>query len=187
MSRAVRNQVGTTSDHTNTLGLFQVQLQLRILCNHGTYQQPYSWNKRKLIDETEAVEMDRGAGAEVTCSVCKETMPRFSAGSIYKHYIDSCKHVLCSECITDNVRSSQQKHSENVDKFPSHCPLCFSNIQLANGNGYSPSQQAILSGHSEAYFRPYGRSSKMEALVADVQKDLWTTKRYGAVFTTLNQ
>lgn len=177
MTRAVRNQVGTSLDRTNTLGLFQVQLQLRILCNHGTFQQPYSWNKRRTIDETEAVDMDRGLGAEVTCSVCRETMPRFSTGSTYKHYIQSCKHVLCSECIDDTVPASQPRYAGDEGRFPSRCPLCFPNAQFANRNGYPPSQQGIHPGPEEDYFRPYGRSSKMEVLVEDVKKDIEWTKR----------
>jgi hypothetical protein len=178
MSRAVRNQVGAGFHHTNTLGMFQVQLALRILCNHGTWQQRYSWKNRRLLDETEAVEMDLGGGAEVTCFLCKETMPRFSAGTIYKHY-NFCKHVICYECITDTTSTGTRSNADNDDHFPPRCPFCYPNVQANAVNGSSQSHQPTQILEPEAYFCSQGRSSKMEYLIRDVQENLWTTKRYG--------
>jgi hypothetical protein len=69
MFRAVRKQNGVF-DQKSTLGMFQVQLQLRIICSDGTWQQPFSWNRRKLHlpDEREAVEASLGRDGEITCS-----------------------------------------------------------------------------------------------------------------------
>lgn len=169
MFRAVHNQVGIF-DHNSTLGMFQVQLQLRILCNHGTYQQPFSWNRRKLhlLDEREDMENSLGRDGEITCSVCRQTMPIFGTGSMYKRYTEHCKHVLCSECLNGRMPSSQGSAEHDEDRLPSSCPLCPS---------ISQSQHSVQSDHSDNYFRPYGRSSKMEALIEDVRQDLWSTKR----------
>ncbi|RAR10299.1 dna repair and recombination protein rad5c [Stemphylium lycopersici] len=67
MFRAVRNQNGVF-DQKSTLGMFQVQLQLRIICNHGTWQQPFSWSRRKLhlLDEREALEASLGQDAKAS-------------------------------------------------------------------------------------------------------------------------
>ena len=176
MFRAVRNQVGVY-DRNSTLGMFQVQLQLRILCNHGTFQQPFSWNRRKLhlLDEREAMEITLGQEGEVRCSACRQNMPLFGVGTMYKRYTEHCIHVLCSECIEESAASSQNGAAQGQDGFPSKCPLCAPMWSSMSGIA---SSQSMQSGDSETYFRPCGHSSKMEALLVDVKRDLWTTKRY---------
>jgi hypothetical protein len=173
MSRAVRNQVSIL-DHPNTLGMFQVQLQLRILCNHGTYQQPFSWNRRKLLLQDEREDLENGLGNEgqAVCSNCHQAMP-LGGGTVYKRYTENCMHVLCSDCIPTSMSGSQR------ERFPGDCPLCPILRQMISGNDPSQSQQPMHPEHSENYFRPYGRSSKMEALISDVCEDLQSTKRYG--------
>ncbi|KAF1946973.1 hypothetical protein EJ02DRAFT_334582 [Clathrospora elynae] len=165
MFRAVRNQNGVF-DQKSTLGMFQVQLQLRIICNHGTWQQPFSWNRRKLhlLDEREAMEASLGRDGEVTCSACRQTMPLFNTGSMFRRYTEHCRHVLCSECLEQSISSGHES-------LPSSCPLCTSL--------WAASRQAPRSKHTlqeDAYFRMEGRSSKMDALMRDVLADISTTK-----------
>ncbi|PVI07636.1 hypothetical protein DM02DRAFT_637872 [Periconia macrospinosa] len=161
MMRAARNQVGGL-DQKSTLGLFQVQLQLRILCNHGTYQQPFSWNRRKLhlIDEREAMEASMGRESEVTCSACRETMSILDT-IMFRRYTENCRHVLCSECIDDSDENNL-----------TNCPLC--STLWKQTSTHSQSHHAPV---DEKYFRPQGTSSKMEALMRDVQINVNTTKR----------
>lgn len=178
MFRAVKNQVGVF-DHKSTLGMFQVQLQLRILCNHGTYQQPFSWNRRKLhlLDEREAMEMTLGSDGEVTCSVCKQTMPMCGAGSTYKRYTEHCRHVLCFECVEESMSSTQKSIDMSQDSLSASCPLCALIRESMTGTVPSQSQNSTHSEELYSYFRKYGRSSKMEVLLRDIQSDLWSTKR----------
>lgn len=159
MLRAAKNQVGGF-DQKSTLGLFQVQLQLRILCNHGTYQQPFSWNRRKihLLDEREATEASLGRDAEVTCSTCKQTMPLIGAGAMFRRFDEHCRHVLCSECMDESMPDVQPGTATS-------CPLCSSLWKT------HPTHE------DEQYFRTQGKSSKIEALMEDVNIDLWNTKR----------
>ncbi|KAF2114941.1 SNF2 family N-terminal domain-containing protein [Lophiotrema nucula] len=172
MSRAIRNQVGAY-EHKGMLGMFQMQLQLRILCNHGTYQQPFSWNRRKmhLQDEREDMQSSFGGDGEVTCSACKQTMSAFGSGlSTYRRYADICKHILCIECIEQSLPQGQTT-------YPTECPLCSS--LWGSMNSSQRSQQSARSAHSmdsDTYFRSEGHSSKMLALMADVLIDLPTTK-----------
>ncbi|KAF2866465.1 P-loop containing nucleoside triphosphate hydrolase protein [Massariosphaeria phaeospora] len=165
MFRAVRNQVGVF-DHKSTLGLFQVQLQLRILCNPGTYQQPFSWTRRKLylLDEREDVESAVGRNGEVTCSACQTTMPLFGPGTMYQRYTENCKHVLCSECI-------EQSMSNMEDSGHTKCPLCSFKWGIS-----SKSDRAAQSSETDSYFRAEGRSSKIETLMLDVQTDMDMSK-----------
>jgi len=167
MFRAVRNQNGTF-DQKSTLGMFQVQLQLRILCNHGTWQQPFSWNRRKLhlLDEREAMEISLGRDGEITCSVCRQPMPAFNSGSMFRRYTENCRHVLCSQCL---IQSTPSGH----DEIPSKCPLC-----QPLWNMSTESRHFMDASHEDTYFRANGRSSKMEVLMNDVSVDIWNTKRY---------
>ncbi|KAF1361982.1 hypothetical protein EJ07DRAFT_109148, partial [Lizonia empirigonia] len=165
MFRAVRNQVGVF-DQKSTLSMFQIQLQLRILCNHGTWQQLFSWSRRKLylLDEREAREADVGKDGEATCSACRQTMPLFGLGSMFRRYEENCRHVLCSECLEQSTQSDE-------DHLPTSCPLCTSLWS-------SLKRPQLSKGHSQEdmYFRADGKSSKMEAPMSDVLKDVSTTK-----------
>lgn len=165
MFRAVRNQA-EHYDQNSTLGMFQVQLQLRILCNHGTWQQPFSWNRHKLhlLDEREAVEASLGRDGEATCSACRQTMPLFGTGSEFRRYAD-CRHILCSECVDQSVPNSR-------DQVSTRCPLCMPLWRPADQ--ICRSKQA---SQEDTYFREEGRSSKMEALMRDVRHEVWISKR----------
>lgn len=165
MFRAVRNQA-EVFDQNSTLGMFQVQLQLRILCNHGTWQQPFSWNRRKLhlLDEREAVEASLGRDGEATCSACRQTLPLFGTGSDFRRYPD-CRHILCSECVDQSMPNGD-------DQSPTRCPLCMPFWRSAHQRN-RPKQGS----QEDTYFRASGRSSKMEALMYDVVQDVWATKR----------
>ncbi|KAF2638942.1 hypothetical protein P280DRAFT_404018 [Massarina eburnea CBS 473.64] len=167
MMRAAKNKVGGF-DQRSTLGLFQVQLQLRILCNHGTFQQPFSWNRRKLHlqDEREAMEALQGREGEVTCSACKSTMPLIGPGSMYRRFTEHCRHVLCSECIEESIPDASVRQTAD-------CPLC--------STLWTQPQQMLKGSHrpeDDRYFRAQGRSTKMEYLLRDVQIDVTTTKRF---------
>jgi len=148
--------------------LFQVQLQLRILCNHGSYQQPFSWTRRKLdlLDEREAVAVWMGKDGEVSCSVCKERMPLMGEGSVFRRFDAYCRHILCLGCLEESKPQGQED-------LPTVCPLCPSLLKRHSGSLYSSHRL-----EEEKYFKPQGRSSKIEALMADVKQDLHSTKRY---------
>lgn len=164
MFRAVRNQAEIL-DQTSTLGMFQIQLQLRILCNHGTWQQPFSWNRRKLhlLDEREAVEASLGRDGEATCSGCRQTLPLFGTGADFRRYAD-CRHILCSECV---VQSISEEDDTSVE-----CPMCSSLWGPARQG-----QRTKQSSQEDTYFRADGKSSKMEALMCDVIRNVDKTKR----------
>ncbi|CAI9627663.1 unnamed protein product [Alternaria burnsii] len=148
MFRTIKNQNGVF-DQKSTLGMFQVQLQLRIICNHGTWQQPFSWNRRKLhlLDEREAVEASLGRDGELTCSACRQTLPLFN-----------------TECLSTSMTNDQEN-------LPSRCPLC---QPLWDANSGAP--RSNHASQEDTYFRPNGRSSKMECLMEDVSVDVWNTK-----------
>lgn len=101
MGQAVRNLAGEL-ETKSALSLFQIQLQLRILCNHGTWQPPFSWTRRSRdrLDEIEAgIELNWDSRSEVACKVCAERFPASSCSTLYRQYSQVCKHVICMRCI----------------------------------------------------------------------------------------
>ncbi|RSL78668.1 hypothetical protein CEP51_008014 [Fusarium floridanum] len=72
--RTIKNRVGEI-ENSSKFGLFQMTLQLRILCNHGTFQKAFSWHRRSLQDEKEAVLGSHGRNGEITCAGCRQVMP----------------------------------------------------------------------------------------------------------------
>lgn len=173
MFRAISNQNGMF-DAKSTLGMFQVRLQLRIMCNHGTWQQPFSWSRRKLhmIDEREALEGALGQEGEITCSACRQTMPLLSVGSMFRRYTEHCRHVLCLECLGYSMLEDQEK-------FPTACPLC-APLWGSSAHAFRSQEEP----QEDLYFRGEGHSSKMEALVTDVLEDITTSKRWLTKGTT---
>lgn len=168
MFRAVSNQA-ERFDQNSTLGMFQIQLQLRTLCNHGTWQQPFSWNRRKLhlLDEREAVEASLGRDGEATCSACRQSLPLFGTGSDFRRYAN-CRHILCSECVGQNIPISE--HQLNYQ-----CPLCIPLWRPASQD--HAGHRAKQGSQEDTYFRTFGKSSKMETLIYDVVQNVWATKR----------
>lgn len=175
MFRAVKNRNGEV-DTKSTLGMFQVQLQLRIICNHGTWQQPFSWTRRKLYlqDEREAMETSLEKDGEKNCFICKQSMPIYNTGSTFRHFEGNC-HVICSQCLEQSLPSSQER-------LPSKCPVCYPLWKQFEGT-----PQTQPTALEDTYFRAEGQSSKMETLMRDVLTDLSTTKRQVVVYNNVNQ
>ena len=164
MMQAVRNQVGEQESHS-ALSLFQVILQLRVLCNHGTWQQPFSWTRRNLnsLDEVEAsIELTLGAGSEVTCTLCMSRFPTSGCTSMYRRYTQICRHILCTRCIEQTVQTDYELPS-------TVCPLCAPTVVH--------DLQLFHTGEHNTYFQGHGCSAKMKALMDDVLPHIWTTKR----------
>lgn len=141
-------------------GMFQAQLQLRLLCNHGTFQRQFrSAGARTLLHEREDALAIAGTHGEMSCSVCKRLISTFEIDSALQ--VESlCAHVLCLQC---------QPSAEG------RCPLC----QVTEYG-----QRATQTDHAhhgaflvEEYFHPEGRSSKMDALIRDIKDSDAADKR----------
>uniref|UniRef100_A0A0D2XLY5 Helicase ATP-binding domain-containing protein n=1 Tax=Fusarium oxysporum (strain Fo5176) TaxID=660025 RepID=A0A0D2XLY5_FUSOF len=52
---------------SSQFGMFQMWLQLRIVCNHGTHQKLFSWHRRSLLEEREAIVGTAGQYGEISC------------------------------------------------------------------------------------------------------------------------
>jgi SWI/SNF-related matrix-associated actin-dependent regulator of chromatin subfamily A3 len=172
MNRALRQRAGEAhSQGKSIFGMFQIQLQLRILCNHGTYQHPLSWLRRSLLDEREDALCLIGGSSEVNCSVCRDPMPIVGSNHVYGTYPGNCAHVLCSECLEED-ETARGEGGDEIRK----CPLCtISGVPAFATGGIRPG--GATDDQHDSYLRPEGHSSKMSSLICDIREDLWKTKR----------
>ncbi|KAJ4267530.1 hypothetical protein NW762_003637 [Fusarium torreyae] len=168
------------AEKSSQFGMFQMRLQLRILCNHGTYQKLFSWHRRSLIEEREAVIGTAGRHGEVSCVGCEQPMPVLGLDLSKKMFDDECAHVLCEKCIKESNFAGSETSSRR-------CPVCVRWYQAPpSANDAQDSQEAsrskkrrkktLVEDNHEHYFNDVGHSTKIQAIVEDVRKDLWTTK-----------
>jgi hypothetical protein len=169
MDRLIREQASNVRSSGNPFGMFQAQLQLRILCNHGTFQ------KRDLRLEREEALASFGRYGEVGCSFCKETLPMLSAiragGSESR-----CRHMLCPDCVADQSDADDLA----TGAAPIECPVCTSaNTKRAriDCHAMKPQFRKDTRQHHHSFNEP-GTSTKIMALMADLEEGLMETKRF---------
>ncbi|KAI1488686.1 SNF2 family N-terminal domain-containing protein [Biscogniauxia mediterranea] len=177
--RTIRHRVGEV-EKSSKFGLFQANLQMRILCNHGTFQKPFSWHHRNSRDEREAVVSALGRNGEITCAGCQQPMPILGSSRLGNGFREQCAHVLCSECIEESSLPGATTQTQ-------HCPVCArwrsmhvqveGGVDLAGGVAMpdAPAKEA-MEDYDDCYFNAEGCSTKMRAVIEDVRKNLWTTK-----------
>ncbi|KAL3709328.1 hypothetical protein TMatcc_003118 [Talaromyces marneffei ATCC 18224] len=172
MQRFIIQKVGEYNEQ-KTFGMFQIFLQLRSLCNHGTYQRPFSWTKKILFDEEADPVCSITRDSLARCVGCREPLPLISSES-RPAYAENCKHVLCQECSPATEDSSDPGIRPN-------CPICKSRrvmpFSLSRNNHPQSRESTDTENDDDGYLRSNGYSSKMTMLVSDVQKALNTTKR----------
>ncbi|KAL4414676.1 SNF2 family domain-containing protein [Colletotrichum abscissum] len=170
LMRTIKQKVGEV-EKSSKFGLFQANLQMRILCNHGTFQKPFSWHRRSYrldLDEREAAVSALGQNAELTCNGCHQPMPILGFNRLRNASEKQCPHVFCSECLDDSdLSSSANLASASRER---HCPVC------DNWKKSAKISSTGLGADDADYFNTVGYSTKMEALIRDVQVDVSTTK-----------
>ncbi|CAM1506220.1 Fc.00g058610.m01.CDS01 [Cosmosporella sp. VM-42] len=184
LDRYIRQQVGE-HEVRSKFGLFQAHLQLRILCNHGTHQKIFSWKKRSIEDEKQALLAELGLNAERQCAMCRQPRPIIDLGNVASRFVEDCAHILCSDCL-DDYDSFRGGNSP-----VRHCPLCESfGRSLHDASSQSPTSglvdgrdivmQDADTSHdgvddADSYFNPSGHSTKIRALIQDVKDALQAT------------
>jgi SWI/SNF-related matrix-associated actin-dependent regulator of chromatin subfamily A3 len=158
---------------TSTIRVFHISLQLRIFCNHGTYQNPLGWAK---VDEADLAEEEYNSAlrsyGQVKCSACRQKMPIEDSTLRFHQFTTECRHVLCFDCVMNDSHNLDQSPLANLRPVERQCPLC-----LKKGIKSSPRG---LNGQDSrsSYFQANGHSSKLSAVIQDLQEDLQHHKRY---------
>ncbi|KAI0514753.1 hypothetical protein F5B22DRAFT_636859 [Xylaria bambusicola] len=161
LQRSVSEKVGQFDKHRE-FGLFQAQLQLRILCNHGTYQKPFSW-KRIALQLDESLAAGSGTNFESKCDGCEQPRPALILTT------NSCGHFFCTSCL-----EYLEEILKPTDSMP--CPRChYKDAAKCLRNGTVPTRVNNPKRNyrdtlaRSAYFKETGFSTKMNALVEDVK------------------
>jgi len=196
LNRQIREQANNHTVSTK-FGLFQAHLQLRIFCNHGTYQKMFSWHRRNmnLHEEQEALDLEFGFDGELKCSACYMPRPVLGTNLRSNKFNTNCAHKFCEDCYEAYTNVGGEGSSQ------SGCPLCAKLAKSfakagntshgqrtmqhnqstwidADGDVPMIGQATVALTHDESYFLETGFSTKMQALVEDVLQDLEYTKRH---------
>lgn len=148
-------------------GQFQIQLQLRLLCNHGTFQKPFSSGKDDLQTQTEDIAGSIGKDGELRCSRCHEKTPILATNCTVSRDLP-CKHILCDGCM------GELSDDAMVTGVEGGCMYC----EDVNRTSSRVSDHV----RHKPDFNPLGYSSKMEQLMKDVGDRLAQTK--SIIFST---
>lgn len=176
MASLIREKVSRNPERGTQFSIFQVQLQLRLLCNHGTFQRGFQRDShRDRRAEREDFLHALGTSVELTCSVCGIPVPVFdTVGTAPEAFGRLCRHKLCQECMEDmGVDSCAWRTSGS-------CPLCVTKGKKSRTAGnIAEAHTAPERREGElGYFNPLGFSSKVSALLSDLASTPFGTKRY---------
>ena len=165
MSQFIRDKAKLNPAKRDAFGIFQAQLQLRLVCNHGTYQKPFTKNKhRDTKAEREEFLYTLGKNAESICSQCGIPIAVFDLiGDSYAH-CRQCGHKLCQDCILQNSKGPE--NPENPTE--STCPICNRISRYPDNCRTPPKKYLECDDGKEGYFNKIGVSSKIEALIRDL-------------------
>ncbi|KAF5637162.1 SNF2 family domain protein [Fusarium sp. NRRL 52700] len=171
MACIIKGRASIASEKRNGFGIFQAQLQLRLLCNHGTFQKPFRINDhRDKKAEREDFLYSLGGNAQITCSLCGIPIPAFDLLGVSDSYSHPCGHKLCQECILQNDEAGGAFPENSFLTRP--CPLCKSTIETS----HCPDIQSFPEELDDDHFNREGYSSKMNALIQDLEKSPSGTK-----------
>ncbi|KAI1060017.1 hypothetical protein LB506_012626 [Fusarium annulatum] len=170
MACLIKAKASLGPEKRNGFGIFQAQLQLRLLCNHGTFQKPFKdTNHRDRKAEREDFLYSLGSTAQITCSLCGIPIPAFDLLGGSESYNHPCGHKLCQECILQNNEAGVFSENSFLTR---PCPLCKGTIEESHCSA-SQSFPGELDGD---HFNTEGYSSKMNALIQDLENSPHGTK-----------
>jgi SWI/SNF-related matrix-associated actin-dependent regulator of chromatin subfamily A3 len=173
--KRVRQHCSEARNVKGYFGFFQLHIQLRRLCNHGSHQRPISqvpWFE----DPEVTFELLQQKGHS-TCTYCKIVVTGVNhLQDNLSGRLTPCGHLLCFECFP---RYQQElKNNDGIGLL--RCPLCPQKLPAnymandCNSSGHVNSS----SPSTGAYFRERGISSKVLALVNDIGQNKTEGKRY---------
>jgi hypothetical protein len=170
------NQNKLEPQNKGYLGVFQLQLQLRRLCNHGTFQKPSLGVKE--FDPDQAIEHLKKQNL-AKCERCGTHVTGIhNIEEQRSGNFTSCGHLLCSTCVS-KMKEALQKIDDRDGCFS--CSLCSETIFGEYLMTEEASSQASKSGskHLSAwqYFDKDGCSTKVSAVVADIEQQKTEGKR----------
>ena len=168
MINTVRQYDSQARNEKGYFGIFQLQLQLRRLCNHGTFQRQVSQTLENdlLFDPEEALQLLRTKNA-AKCTYCNVKITGLSAiEDKVSGVFTACGHLLCTACVPRFENALQPELGSGL-----RCSICqraLSSNYLAGWKELSAPNQANPSTNPKL-FEEHGVSSKVAALLNDIK------------------
>ncbi|KAL8404421.1 hypothetical protein RB594_009318 [Gaeumannomyces avenae] len=177
MANLVRAKAWERTGKGNQFGPFQVQLQLRLLCNHGTYQRPFGAKAAQQDRRTRRdarLDLVSGGGAPIPlldAFGASGSAPGGGGGGGDDSLM--CQHRYCQQCLSPD--GSPAAHS--AAGSPPPCSVCREEGAAAwaenpnFGSDVMVPQQMMAQGldGQDGYFNTHGTSSKIDALMTDLE------------------
>ncbi|TGO68489.1 hypothetical protein BOTNAR_0024g00400 [Botryotinia narcissicola] len=167
--QAVKQQDSQGRSKRGYFGIFQLQVQLRRLCNHGTFLKRCS-----SISQTDTqFDPEQALGLlqeknESKCHYCNIEIEGLGSSVIHRGRFTTCGHLLCFDCV------SIYRNSLITDKDDIHsrCSLCaqifINNVCFADEVGNKRKAHSLT---SSSKFESTGIASKMKELLKDVNRN----------------
>ncbi|KAL8789347.1 MAG: hypothetical protein Q9195_006874 [Heterodermia aff. obscurata] len=177
MSRTIKNQEMIEKSKRQYLGIFQLQLQLRRICDLGTFESQESpTTERDKFDPEETLATLREM-TSAECIYCGFKVSKSQSGKPFgRIHFTTCGHLLCSECVP-RFETALKARAQG-SSFS--CPLCSKDLtldylfqrpsRLRPGNQEEGSQTTRSDTLTED--KSIGVSSKASAVVHDVGQHL---------------
>ena len=184
IAQAIQQQVMIEKSSKSYLGIFQLQLQLRRICNHGTLLTACTGISRDVpIDPEEAIAVLQDT-TDATCAYCGFKSANTPAAKKRKEYLTTCGHLLCSDCVASfEAALSTLAVSAQVESNVLQCPLCpkkvTKNYLIQSKVSRTRTEDRVLENDSHATeFDSNGFSTKISGMVEDIEMNKTQGKGY---------
>ncbi len=174
--RGIDDCISSTSIAKAYNGIFQTILRLRLLCNNGTHQLSES---RSEVQGGSAEDgyVEGGKSACLFCS-CEIIVPTWqndvSPGASPRDSL----HLLCPACLSPNDIDKPRYGKESRKQRPTASGRVQHLNAIQDAIPRVGSDNQILSRSLRPKFLPDGQSSKLSALVSNIQEHMLGNKRY---------
>jgi hypothetical protein len=159
------------------LGVFQLQLQLRRLCNHGTFQKA-SFGVEG-FDPEQALALLKSQ-KEAKCDFCNVNVTGIHGIEEQRSgCFTVCGHLLCARCIPKMKQALQKINGNEACQKCSLCSEVFSEdyLQMAVDETSTMLFQSKNNISALQYFDENGYSTKMSAVLSDIEQHQTEGKR----------
>ncbi|KAG4433274.1 hypothetical protein IFR05_011244 [Cadophora sp. M221] len=172
MVATIKRQDSHARNSKDYFGIFQLQLQLRRLCNHGTFQKSFAKPTMQdaQIDPEQAFDFLR-CKRKARCTYCQTKVQRLNGyddGDRDSGEFTACGHLICIRCVPRFEETLQQESDSSL-----RCPLCSRSIpkKALPSNGTTrvdvPAQKINFT--TVPQYAKGGNASKIAYLLEDIK------------------
>jgi SNF2 family DNA or RNA helicase len=171
MSNEIKRQVNLEKSKRGYFGILELEMRLRRMCNHGTFE------RTRPEDE---VLQNYNISDSTICDSCKTDLSdAILVDSLCNGHYTTCGHLICSNCLPQ----FEQALTTAKDAKGRVCPLCGEELPgdylVLNRAEAMLGQLGRQQQESTVSFQTDGFSSKINALLANVEKTNAQDKRLG--------